>query len=93
MIELPDLQDQVLDEPTVAALFGDLELVEMLEVRVKAAPGARAVAGTLEDARRAWEEGALRGLQVRYRWEGAVWFDTLLRTPGGTRLVRMREPG
>lgn len=91
---LPDLQDQVLDDATVAALFRDLALVAVLEVRLKAAPGAHVLPGTvtLAEARAAWESGAVRGVQVRYGWEGRVWFDTLLRTPAGARLVRMQEP-
>lgn len=34
--------------------------------------------------------GAIHGLQIRYRYDGDEWWDTLLRTPRGVRLVRRK---
>lgn len=92
MKDLPELQDQRLDEATVAALFDDLAaLATIVEVRLKAGPRrAEAGAVTLAEARAAWEAGEVRGVQVRYTYAGDVWLDTLLRGPDGVRLVRMR---
>ena len=46
---------------------------------------------TLADARRLLEERAVRGLQIRYRYDGADWWDTLMVLPEGWRLVRIRH--
>jgi len=44
----------------------------------------------LARARAFLADDALRGLQLRYRFGGDVWTDTLLRLPSGSfRLVRM----
>lgn len=34
--------------------------------------------------------GAIHGLQIRYRHEGTEWWDTLLRSAEGVRLVRRK---
>ena len=46
------------------------------------------VDGTFEVETRS-RRGEVRALQLRYRFERVEWFDTLLRTPKGTRLVRV----
>ena len=77
-----------LDPATLAALFRDLEeLTEIDEVLIKGAANGHAGSAGLQQARQALEEGA-RAIQIRYRWAGKAWLDTLLRTPGGVRLVR-----
>ena len=44
---------------------------------------------TLADARRLLEARAVRGLQLRYRYDNADWWDTLMVLPDGFRLVRL----
>jgi hypothetical protein len=46
---------------------------------------------SLEQARQLLLEGRARGIQIRYHYDGADWWDTLMRTPQGIRLVRIRH--
>ena len=88
-----DLTAAPLDEPTLARLFDDLAAhAEVLEVVAKAAAGAHADAAalSLEEGRRLMLARAARGVQIQYRWDGALWRDTILCAPGGWRIVRMR---
>ncbi|HEY6556577.1 MAG TPA: hypothetical protein VI072_04860 [Polyangiaceae bacterium] len=91
-IELADVQDAVLDAATLDQLFFDLsQLAELLEVRLKggASDYAEAAPG-LESARAALDAKA--AVQIRYRYAGAEWIDTLMPTGAGVRLVRMKPP-
>ena len=91
---LPDVHEAMLDEATERSLLTDIEaLTELLGVTVKGAATQRVPdrAWTLAEALAAWRAGAARGLQLRYRHEGLEWWDTLLRTPSGTRLVRIAQ--
>ncbi len=90
---LPELREGWLDAPQVQALFGDLRAcAKLLSVRTKGGTQMRAEAATssLDEAEAALLEGRLHGVQVRYGYEGAYWCDTLVRTPRGVRLVRIR---
>lgn len=94
-IELPDVHQAELDPPTLARLFEDLAThAEVLEVRAKSASRSMAGAGTisLDEARALLESRAVRGIQVRYRFEGELWMDTLMAGPTLVRLVRTRIP-
>ncbi len=91
-IPLATLTTAVLDEATLAALFADIAaLTTVDEVQVKGAATAYAGAAGLADGQRLLAAGA-RGLQIRYRWNGEAWWDTLIRTPAGIRLVRSPAP-
>lgn len=90
---MPQLQQADLDPATLDALFADLaQCAQIDEVLVKGAADGRAgrLAG-LEQARAALAAGA-RAVQIRYRWQGATWLDTLMRTPQGVRIVRTAVP-
>jgi hypothetical protein len=92
---LPALQDALLDAELLAALFRDLSVLAKIdEVLLKG--GARSHASersvSLEEALEALEHGRAMGVQIRYRYEGNPWWDTLLRTPQGIRLVRIQPP-
>jgi hypothetical protein len=92
---LPALQDALLDGDTLEALFRDLGgLVELQEILLKGASRSHALehAASLEEARTALSQGAVIGVQIRYRYQGSDWWDTLLRTPQGIRLVRIQPP-
>ena len=92
---LPALQDALLDGDTLDALFRDLAgLVELQEILLKGASRSHALERpvSLEEARAALAEGAVVGAQIRYRYQGSDWWDTLLRTPQGIRLVRIQPP-
>jgi hypothetical protein len=87
---LPTLQDALLDAGLLASLFRDLSgLVEIDEILLKgeARSHTSECSVSLEEAREALENGRVLGVQIRYRYEGSPWWDTLLRTPHGIRLV------
>lgn len=98
-IPLPPLQEAVLDEATLDQLFLDIAAAAAL-VSVSLKAGATARAGDLPRAgsggdelavaRRALGDGTALGVQIRYRFAGSAWCDTLLRLPSGVRLVRVR---
>ena len=91
-IARPPIHDTMLDDETVAQLFFDVaHAAELVEITIKAI-GARAAAETqpsLDEAYRALVEGAIAGVQLRYRFAGEEWWDTLIRAPTGVRLVRI----
>ncbi|MBX3743796.1 MAG: hypothetical protein KF833_00665 [Verrucomicrobiae bacterium] len=91
---LPELNQAVLDSETLGRLFRDLsQCAEIVEVIPKFADRRMVEEGrlTLEEARALLESGAVRGVQVRYRYQGADWWDTLMVTGAGVRLVRIRH--
>ncbi len=93
---LPDLHQSDLDEPTLRQLFRDVaDHTEILEVIPKhAATGyvPEIAAITLAEGLSLLLEGGVRALQLRYRHDGATWWDTLMPTPDGTfRIVRIRH--
>lgn len=91
-LDLPRLTTADLDPATLDALFADLTgLTEIDEVLVKGDATSYAGQSGLAEARRALAAGA-RGIQIRYRWDGESWLDTLLRIPTGIRLVRTPLP-
>lgn len=95
MEPLPDLHTSDLDPVTFAALFDDLERhAEVLDVLVKgdARGHASDLPVPLREAQAMLAGGLVRGVQIRYRWAGAEWRDTLLRLPIAMRVVRMRMP-
>lgn len=91
---LPDLIHGGLDQETLDALQRDyLGCCTLLAVLPKAGAGMTAPASIPLDAGiAALRAGSLRGLQVRYHYDGAEWWDTLMRAPDGTlRIVRMQQ--
>ena len=96
-LKLPDLQQSVLDPGTLAALFLDLETcTEIIEIIPKAAAEgyvAEHTEITLSEAKDLLLSGQIRGLQIRYLYQGSQWWDTLLPAPGGEgfRIVRIQH--
>jgi hypothetical protein len=85
------MSDAILDHATLAQLFADIEgAAELIDVRRKGGPEAHASASTLADAAEALRHG--EAIQLRYRWGGAEWWDTLMATSTGVRLVRIQHP-
>lgn len=94
-VELPDVHTALLDAETLAALFRDLAAgARILDVRAKGHPTSHAstAAWSLHAAQAALAQGQVSGIQVRYELASDVWRDTLMPTPEGTRLVRIKEP-
>lgn len=91
---LPELQQATLDRETLADLFRDVELAaELISVTRKDGAEDRAAEQELglAEAHRLLASGATRGVQLRYRFQGVQWWDTLIGTPQGVRLVRIRH--
>lgn len=91
---LPELQVSVLDDETLEKLFTDLAAcAEIFEVQTKGElhEYSKKAAPSLEEARKLLVEGAVRAIQIRYRFQDADWFDTLMHDPSGVRLCRMRQ--
>lgn len=98
MNEAPDslspLQVANLDRDTLGELLTDIEaLGEDLEVLVKRRAGhvAAQEQTSLTGAVELLFEGQAEGVQLRYRYRGTDWWDTLMRTPEGIRLVRIQH--
>jgi hypothetical protein len=93
---LPELHDALLDAATVEQLFQDLAACARISEILPKFSRREMVreAGTplsLEEARELLMSGRVRGLQIRYRYQDADWWDTLMRQPEGVRIVRIRH--
>ncbi len=92
---LPELHSASLDAAQVAQLLADIEAcTELTEILPKFAaqqyvPDPAAV--TLAQAREWLATRAVRGLQLRYRYDGADWWDTLMQDGDRYRIVRIRH--
>lgn len=77
----------------VRALFRDLALTTVLEVRTKGAGSRRASDETisLALAEQHWLDATIRGVRIVYEHAGHEWCDTLLRMGESTRLFRVRH--
>ena len=93
-MELPELQDAVLDPATLTQLFHDIEhCTELLAIIPKYGKTDHVLEEvlTLTQARTQLELRQVRGIQLRYRHNGSEWWDTLMLTSAGVRLVRIRH--
>lgn len=96
--ELPELHQSVLDPDTVRQLIADVStLTEIIEVIPKGKvdgyvdePGSGSTMN-IELGRDLLLAGEIRGLQIRYRHQGAQWWDTLIALPEGFRIVRIQH--
>jgi len=94
---LPELNDQVLATSELAALFRDYRECPLEEVEIVLKRGSGHVAPhvppTLLEAEQMLLDREVRGVQIRYRYQGNQWCDTLLPVQAGVRLVRIQQPG
>lgn len=94
-LKLPELNMTLLDAAQVEQLLRDIEAcTQITEIIPKYAarghvPDTAAV--TLAQARELLASRAVRGLQLRYRYEDADWWDTLMLAGEQFRLVRIRH--
>ena len=94
-LKLPDLNMTLLDAAQVEQLLRDIEVcAQITEIIPKHAarghvPDTASV--TLVQARELLATRAVRGLQLRYRYEDADWWDTLMLVGDQFRLVRIRH--
>lgn len=92
---LPTVSLEELDAPAFAALMQDLALRERdcgVTVRTADCQQAEAVpSASLAAAGYALARGQVRAIQVRYRYNGAHWVDTILKSAEAFKLVRMES--
>lgn len=93
---LPDLHQSDLDESTLRQLFEDVanhtELLEVIPKQAATGYVPEIAAITLVEGLELLLGGGVRALQLRYRHDGATWWDTLMPTPEGTfRIVRIQH--
>ncbi len=92
---LPELHQGVLSEAQVWQLFADIEqctrVLEILPKHAAAGRVADAAGVTLAQARELVAARAVRALQLRYEYDGAEWWDTLMLNGGQFRVVRIRH--
>jgi hypothetical protein len=93
--ELPALHTTTLDFAQVEQLLTDIEVcTELQEIVPKyAAQGhvPETAQVTLAQARELLSARAVRGLQLRYRYEDADWWDTVMVLGEQFRVVRIRH--
>ncbi len=94
---VPAVQDAMLDSATLARLFADLaQSADVRAILYKSSPeaaDAQLVPRDLADAHEALVQRSVLGVQIRYLFQGRQWWDTLLLTKDGVRLVRIEPPG
>lgn len=91
---VPLMVDGVIDATTLRQLFADLATsATIIGVREKSGPTTYTSADepTPDAALARLLSGVVRATQVRYRFDGHEWTDTILSVPGGFRVVRCRH--
>lgn len=91
---LPQLQDAILDMETLDQLFRDIRHCAVVEeVLLKGGPVSMASEKSvpLAEALEALRERRVVGVQLRYWYAGTNWWDTLMHTPRGIRLIRIEH--
>jgi len=85
----------MLDAAQAEQLLADIEAcAELVEILPKFGPQDQvpdAAGVTLAEARTLLAARTVRGLQLRYRYEGADWWDTLMVVGDRFRVVRIRH--
>jgi len=94
--ELPPMREALLSEEQVVALFSDVrQLATDVMLMQRSAVSKRATVSKtqssehLEAAKTALLTGSIKRIQIRYRWQAALWIDTLEVQADGYRLVRI----
>jgi hypothetical protein len=92
---LPDLNTTLLDAAQLEQLLRDIELCAQIDEIIPKFAARGHVPDTasvsLAQARELLVARAIRGLQLRYRYQGADWWDTLMLAGDRFRLVRIRH--
>ena len=94
-VPLPPVHVADIDEAKLRELVFDVEsLGEDLEIVIKRSSEGHVDRGpctSLSDAMAQLFTGTALGVQLRYRFQGSDWWDTLMRTADGFRLVRIQH--
>lgn len=91
--KLPDLQNTLLDPLVLEQLFRDIQTcTEIIEIIPKFSAGyVGQTSATLEEARGLLLSKQARAVQIRYQYEGAQWWDTIMAVQDQFRLVRIQH--
>lgn len=89
--ELPVFQEGELDWEALDCLLADLDdFAELVLLRAKDPSGAHRQPRDIVAARDGLVSGELAALQLVYHFADDTWSDTLVRTGGGARLLRLQ---
>ncbi len=90
---VPMMVEGVIDANTLRQLFADLATATLLGIREKGSPTEYTASEelTTDLAQSRLLSGAARAVQLRYRYDGFEWSDTIMAIPGGFRVVRCRQ--
>lgn len=91
----PDLWQADWQPEQVLALFADLAMgadVQHVQIRCPGEHGVDDRAATLGEAQAMFAEGQAQAIQIRYRFEGESWSDTIMPAPGHASVIRCRLP-
>lgn len=93
-VRLADIREAMLDDAELRSLFSDIATYgKVLEATVKPSPRSRPeLIRRLPELYLKLVERRVFGAQIRYEFDDGVWLDTLMATPSGVRLVRVRLP-
>lgn len=92
-LTLPDMCQSLLDSASLEALFDDYQkAADVHEIRARSSSRAlnTEVVSDLIQALSLLQQKATFGLQVFYRFDGHEWTDTLIPSPQGVRIVRIK---
>lgn len=89
---IPEILQAEWARDQVMQLFVDLATgAEVHHVQLRTAAGDSAA--SLPAAERAFSAGEAHAIQVRYRFEGELWCDTIMPGDPTTKIIRNRLPG
>lgn len=99
--ELPPMREAMLVRAQVDELFSDVaDFASEIQLMQRAAGRSKRATGEnvnthdqLRWAKTAILSGQITRLQIRYRWNDALWIDTLSADDRVFRLIRIRHPG
>lgn len=94
--QVPLMVEGVIDRETLSRLFADLATAAtLIGIREKGGPREYGGAEALDPAiaLNRMLTGAARAVQIRYRFDGHEWTDTVMTLPAGFRVVRCRHDG
>lgn len=94
LAELPPMREAFLSVEEIGSLFADIaslatDIQLMQRRQTKGIANVGIDKEKLELARIAFLDGSVAKIQIRYRWQDALWIDTLERKEKGFRLLRI----
>lgn len=100
LADLPPMREAILPAEQVEELFSDIEqlgtdvLLMQRSSRTAQANVSKAdAARNLQIAKTSLLSGVIQRVQIRYRWQGTLWIDTLETKTDGYRIIRIAHAG